>query len=60
GSKIALGAWTSEHPGTAEVGTGHLAKCTQVDEDAVDAFIDEYRGRGPEGVPLNALQPGGT
>jgi hypothetical protein len=60
GDKIALGAWTSQNPGSNDVGTGHLAKCTQVDEGAVDAFIDEFRGRGPQGVPLNLLQPGST
>jgi hypothetical protein len=60
GNKIALGAWTSKNPGSNEVGTGHLAKCTHVDVKAFEAFIKEYRGRGPEGVPLSALKPGGT
>ena len=60
GKTIALGAWTSENPGSAEVGTGHLARCTSLDTGAVQAFIDAYRGRGPEGAPLDALQPGGT
>ena len=60
GNEIALGAWTSENPGSDEVGTGHLAKCTQVDKDAFNAFIDAYRGKGPEGTPLDLLVPGGT
>jgi hypothetical protein len=60
GNKIALGAWTSKHPGSAELGTGHLAKCTAVDTKAFEAFIDEYRGRGPEGERLDQLVPGGT
>ena len=60
GNKIALGAWTSEHPGSGEVGTGHLAMCTRVDKKAFDAFIKGFRGRGPEGAPLDLLQPGGT
>jgi len=60
GDTIALGAWTSSNPGSAQVGTGHLAKCTAVNTKAVLAFIKEYRGRGPEGTPLNALQPGST
>lgn len=60
GNRIAVGAWTSKNPGSNEVGTGHLAKCTSVDVKAYEAFIKEYRGRGPEGVPLSALQPGGT
>jgi hypothetical protein len=59
GDKIALGAWTSRKPGSTLIGTGHLAKCTQVDKKAFDAFITAFRGRGPEGVPLSALQPGG-
>jgi hypothetical protein len=59
-NKIAVGAWTSTNPGSNEVGTGHLAICTSVDVKAYEAFIKEYRGRGPEGYPLSALQPGGT
>lgn len=59
-NKIAVGAWTSENPGSNEVGTGHLAICTSVDVKAYEAFVKEYRGRGPEGFPLSALQPGGT
>jgi len=60
GTKIAFGAWTSQNPGSNEVGTGHLALCTQVDAKAVEKFLAEYRGRGPEGEQLNQLQPGGT
>ena len=60
GKTIALGAWTSKHPGSGEVGTGHLAKCTAVDKKAFEAFIDTYRGRGPEGETLDQLVPGGT
>jgi len=59
-NKIALGAWTSPKPGSSDLGTGHLALCPKVDEKAVLAFIDAYRGKGPEGFPLDALQPGGT
>lgn len=60
GTKIAFGAWTSQNPGSNEVGTGHLALCTQVNAKAVEKFLAEYRGRGPEGEQLNQLQPGGT
>jgi hypothetical protein len=60
GKTIALGAWTSENSGSDDVGTGHLAKCTQVDKKAFEAFIDEFRGRGPEGASLDQLLPGGT
>jgi hypothetical protein len=60
GDEIALGAWTSDTTGGSDFGTGHLAKCTQVEEEAVDAFLDAFRGRGPEGAPLDSLQPGST
>ena len=60
GSTIALGAWISDSPGGEDTGTGILAKCTELDKGAVDAFIDAYRGRGPEGTPLDLLQPGST
>jgi hypothetical protein len=60
GEKIALGAWTGDSIGDNDFGTGHLATCTKVDEEAVDAFLDAYRGRGPERAPLDALQPGST
>ena len=60
GSKLALGAWISDSPGGDDNGTGLLAKCPGLDKGAVDAFIDAYRGRGPEGTPLDLLQPGST
>lgn len=60
GGKIALGAWTGDSIGDNDFGTGHLATCEKVDEKAVDAFLEAYRGRGPERAPLDALQPGST
>jgi hypothetical protein len=60
GNEIAFGAWTSPAPGSAEIGTGHLAKCTAVNKDAVEAFLSAFRGRGPENGNLDLLQPGGT
>jgi hypothetical protein len=60
GNKIALGAWTSQAPGSELVGVGHLAKCTAVDKQAFEAFLTAYRGRGPESDNLDLLQPGGT
>ena len=60
GDKIALGAWTSPAPGSSEIGTGHLAKCTAVDKDAFEAFLSAFRGRGPENGNLDLLHPGGT
>ena len=60
GDKIALGAWTSPATGSSEIGTGHLAKCTDLDKDAFEAFLSAFRGRGPEGESLDQLQPGRT
>jgi Protein of unknown function (DUF3105) len=60
GDKIALGAWTSPAPGSSEIGTGHLAKCTAVNKGAFEAFLSAFRGRGPENGNLDLLQPGGT
>jgi len=60
GDRIALGAWTGESSGDEDFGTGHLATCDEVDEEAVQAFLDAYRGRGPEQAPLDLLQPGST
>ena len=60
GKTIALGAWTSDSSGEDELGTGYLAKCASVDADAFNEFVDAYRGRGPEGTPLDLLRPGST
>jgi hypothetical protein len=61
GDKIALTAWT-RLPGTyyenANYGTGQIAICPHFDEKAFRAFRDAFRGKGPEGVPLDADQPG--
>jgi hypothetical protein len=60
GKAIALGAWTADSSGDGEFGTGHLAKCSTVDTDAFNQFVDAYRGNGPEGTPLDLLRPGST
>jgi hypothetical protein len=44
--EVALTAWT------------RLATCTHFDPRAFGAFRDAYRYRGPEQLPLGALQPG--
>jgi hypothetical protein len=46
GDDIALVAWT------------HVARCPRVDEDAVKAFIETFRGKGPEEFEISDLQPG--
>ena len=46
GDKVAFTAWT------------HLATCPGFDENAIGAFMDAYRFKGPERFPVNAMQPG--
>ena len=61
GDKIALTAWTGD-PTTyyvkGDYGTGHIAVCTKFDQKAFAAFRSAYRGKGPEGIPLSADEPG--
>jgi hypothetical protein len=61
GSKIALTAWTG-NPRTyfknGDYGQGRIAVCTRFDKGAFEAFRDEFRGKGPEDVPMEQNQPG--
>jgi hypothetical protein len=61
GSKIALTAWTG-NPATyfknGDYGEGRIAICPAFSEGAFKAFRDAYRGKGPEGVPMQRNQPG--
>jgi Protein of unknown function (DUF3105) len=58
GSKIALGAWTTD-PGSEPVnGTARLATCTAFDEPAFAAFFSAYQFKGPERFPASGLLPG--
>lgn len=62
GNTIALTAWTYDQGRQNDrtyQGEGHVAKCTQVDDDALKAFVDAYRGKGPERFPVANLVPGG-
>lgn len=61
GETIALGAWVTPDPrpgAVGEGGQGHLAKCTEFDEEAFSTFRDEFRYRGPERFPEDQLRPG--
>jgi hypothetical protein len=64
GGKVAISAWTgnpSSYGRGGDYGKGHLATCARYDAataKAFDAFRSEYRGHGPEGIPLSADQPG--
>lgn len=64
GSKIAISAWTgnpADYQHNGYYGQGHLAICpsyTPATKIAFEAFRDEYRGHGPEGIPLSADKPG--
>ena len=60
GDQIALGAWTTPSPTQPTDGTAHLAKCTSFDEDAFEAFFDEFQFKGPERFPADTLLPGRT
>jgi hypothetical protein len=61
GDKIALTAWTGDpnrYYRNHYYGVGHLATCSKFDEKAFTTFRDAFRGKGPEGIPLSADQPG--
>jgi Protein of unknown function (DUF3105) len=61
GNDIALTAWTFDQGRQDEEdyeGEGQLAKCKSFDQDAFEAFVDEYRGKGPERFEVSDLLPG--
>jgi Protein of unknown function (DUF3105) len=59
---IALTAWTfdldRQNDRTYD-GEGRLATAKRFDEDAFSAFVDSFRGKGPERFAVSDLQPGG-
>jgi hypothetical protein len=59
GNEIVLTAWTGPADYRAgEYGTGHIARCTEFDQAAFEAFRDAYRLNGPEELPESANEPG--
>lgn len=48
GGKVALSAWT------------HLATCPGFDAKATDTFVELYRYKGPERLPLESMVPGAS
>jgi hypothetical protein len=64
GSKIAITAWTGDtarYQQNGYYGEGHIGTCpsyTAATKKAFEAFRKAYRGKGPEGIPLSADEPG--
>jgi hypothetical protein len=61
GNKISLAAWTFDLGRLNErgyEGEGRLAIMPRFDEDAFQAFVDEYRFKGPERFEPGDLEPG--
>jgi hypothetical protein len=64
GSKIAITAWTgnpADYQRHNYYGFGHIGICsdyTPAVEKAFTEFRNAYRGKGPEGIPLSADEPG--
>jgi hypothetical protein len=61
GSKVAITAWTgdpSKYGKNGYYGFGHAAVCPTFDKAAFTKFRDAYIGKGPEGIPTSANDPG--
>jgi hypothetical protein len=61
GNRISIAAWTFDLGRLNErgyEGEGRLAILPRFDEDVLRAFVDEYRGKGPERFSVEDLQPG--
>jgi uncharacterized protein DUF3105 len=61
GNKIALAAWTFDLARLSErgyEGEGRLAILPRFDDEAMRAFVDEYRFKGPERFSPEDLTPG--
>jgi Protein of unknown function (DUF3105) len=61
GSKVAITGWTGDPRKyflKGYLGFAHVAVCPKFDEKAFTTFRDAFRGKGPEGIPESANQPG--
>ncbi|HEV3478684.1 MAG TPA: DUF3105 domain-containing protein [Gaiellaceae bacterium] len=59
--EIALTAWTFDQGRRNEdgyEGEGRIAKCKRFDEERFEAFVEAFRGNGPEDFDVGLLQPG--
>jgi hypothetical protein len=64
--RIVMTAWTADREDSNDPTSritkqeGHLAVCTDFDEGSFDAFLSDYRAKGPEPFTLDQLMPGGN
>ncbi|HEU0305040.1 MAG TPA: DUF3105 domain-containing protein [Gaiellaceae bacterium] len=58
-SGIALTTWTAPADEAAN-GTVYVARCPSFDREALAAFRDTFRGKGPERFPVSQMVPGGN
>jgi Protein of unknown function (DUF3105) len=59
--QLALTAWTFDQGRRNEdgyEGEGRIAKCKRFDEDRFNAFVEAFRGNGPEDFDVSMLEPG--
>lgn len=65
GSRIAMTVWTakddpSSDDDTAFIDTVYIATLPKFDANAMTAFRDAFRGKGPERFPVSQMVPGGN
>jgi hypothetical protein len=64
--KIVMTAWTADREDESDPTSritkqeGHLAVCSTFDEGSFDAFLSDFRAKGPEPFRLDDLMPGGN
>ena len=64
--KIVMSAWTADREDSSDPTSritkqeGDLAVCSDFDEGSFDAFLSDFRGKGPEPFTLDQLMPGGN